>query len=210
MQCTDFFLLSYLSRICLFCPTLLPEPSLHLIAVHHRNTSPLNKSSSQRIQYLYILDGSVSLLLLSSMLLRTIVISEYFKESGLGAERWAFVPYRDLLQDVESTVVNLLTQFRYMDADSHSRAVHGDGDSNGGAANSPCPHDVNAAVNATVTAPQSNICETGANDVLVGSSVSQYFGHPNTSRSRGRSRSVSTTLGDLLRKEKQRKGEITS
>lgn len=204
MQCTDFFLLSYLSTKCLLCPTLLPEPSLHLITVHHRNTSPLNNSSSQRIQYLYVLDGSVSLLLLSPMLLRTIVISEYFKESGLGVERWAFVPYRDLLQDVESTVVNLLTRFRYMDADSHSRAVHGGSD--GGAANSPCPHDVNA----TVTATQSNVCETGANDVLVGSSVSQYFGYLNTSRSRGRSRSISTTLGDLLRKEKQRKGEITS
>ena len=134
------------------------------------------------------------------------MLSVYFKESGLGVERWVFVPYRDLLNDVESTVIKLLTRFRYMAPVTQSGADNGDGV---GAMGSPSPDLVSSngvPVPVTVTAQRSNMCETGANDVRVGSSAS----HDSEYLRRTRTRTISSSLVDLLRIEKQRKGETVN
>jgi hypothetical protein len=117
------------------------------------------------------------------------------------------VPYRDLLEDVQSTVVNLLTWFRYMTPDIHSGTDHIDDDGDG-AVNCPCPDLVppsDVTDTAAVTAVRSSTCKSGASDVRVGSTGSQDSEH--LYKNKGRSRNISSALVHLLRKEKQRKGE---
>ena len=41
------------------------------------------------------------------------MLSEYFSKIEQNRDRWAFVPYRDLVDDVGTTVLDLLTRFGY-------------------------------------------------------------------------------------------------
>lgn len=56
---------------------------------------------------------------LSKLIALLCPFSEYFRKAHMSKDRFSFVPYKNLLKDVEGTVLDLLRQFRYLlDAES--------------------------------------------------------------------------------------------